>query len=540
MGDKEPRLQVMIVKEAMTEGVEQRRQAVLTMVESLDVLPTTTSIPVRLLELQRSRSASASQFAQVLAADPCLCTKVLGFANSAWFSPTRPITKVSEAISMIGLRHLSPLVLASAIAGIYDKVGLPAETRRRFWESFLLKGVAARECACHCVPDRAEEAFVCGLLQDLVLPVFYAADLQAWPEVDAVLDAGNDVRREREISVYGTDHTEMGRRLTERLGLPELYRGATKAHHDGPDLRRVVEDDGLARCLEFAALLPHRAGKRDGVSRDVVAFFQREDNVDALDIPPAKMLANTEKQYSMTLEVLGQDSSADAGLKECLQEATHALTLGLEAMIGESNMLLSTFKTVESNLKQEIQKLEWRATQSDYDSLTGILNRRGFLARTNEVFARAAELEFECALGFVDLDGFKTVNDRYGHSLGDLVLRAVAESLRDAIRGSGWMGRFGGDEFAFLIVASDRSEATEIADRLAGALSNLTVTADDLAVSVTASVGLTWIGTPNRQLSVESVLEQADRFMYEAKRSGGGRYVTGEYRPKRKTERGLA
>jgi len=509
------------------------------MVESLDVLPTTTSIPVRLLELQRSRSASTSQFAQVLAADPCLCTKVLGFANSAWFSPTRPITKVSEAISMIGLRHLSPLVLASAIAGIHDKVGLPPETRRRFWESFLLKGVAARECARHCVPDRAEEAFVCGLLQDLVLPVFYAADPQTWPEVDAVLDAGNDVRREREISIYGTDHAEMGQRLTERLGLPELYRGATKAHHDGPDLRRVVEDDGLARSLEFAALLPHRAGKRDGVSREVVAFFQRDDNAEALDIPPAEMLGNTEKQYAMTLEVLGQDSSADAGLKECLQEATHALTLGLEAMIGESNMLISTFKTVESNLKQEIQKLEWRATQSDYDSLTGILNRRGFLARTNEVFARAAELEFECAIGFVDLDGFKAVNDQYGHGLGDLVLRAVAESLRDTIRGSGWMGRFGGDEFAFLIVANDRSEATEIADRLADTLSDLTVTADDVAVSVTASVGLTWIGTPDRQLSVESVLEQADSFMYEAKRSGGGRYVTGEYQPNRGTDRGL-
>jgi diguanylate cyclase (GGDEF)-like protein len=509
----------------MAKRAQERQQDVLDVIEKLEVLPTTADIPLQILRLQRRESASVSHFAEVLKTDPSLCTKVLGFANSAWFAPTRPITKVSDAISMIGLRQLLPLILASAIGGIYEEVGLPKGLKKQFWESSVLKAVGARECAEHFAPKQVEEAYICGLIQDVALPIMYAVDPDSWPQVNEMLDAEKDKRREREEAFFGLDHAGLGGRLVERLGLPEFYQEATKGHHDPAALVDRLKDQGIARSLEFAALLPHDDGKRRRGAQKLVSFFRREDSTENLRIPAADVLENIEKQYNMVIEVMGQEGGPNAKLKECLSEAGRELTRQVESMIGESKVLISTFKTLESDLKEKIQKLEWRAGQSDYDGLTGILNRRGFLSRSNQLFAKARELGLGCAIGFIDVDNFKAINDHYGHRFGDFVLRAVSETLRDTIAGSGIVGRFGGDEFTFLVVAEERAKAMAVLEGLADRLCDLTVTADDVKVCVAASIGLLWLGTPHEGQSLESAIEQADKCMYEAKRSRAGKYV---------------
>jgi len=515
----------------MTDQPERRRQDLIRTIENLEVLPTLASIPLRILQLQRNPSAKISDFVEVLSADVALCTKVLSFANSAWFTPARPITKVSEAITMIGLRQLVPLVLASAVAGIYDGLGLPFGVRRQFWEASLLKGVAARECARHYARDRIEEAFVCGMMQDVVLPILCSSDPDIWPQIAEILDSDNGQRREREASIYGADHGELGACLAHRLGLPEIYQRGTRVHHDGPQLRTALGDEGLARSLEFAALLPHRATGNEQGARKLVGFFLQEGNASGLSTSPSDVLDGIERQYNLMLKVMGCNGTSDADLRHCIQAAGRVLAREVESLIGGSSLLRSALQTLQSDLRSKVEELESLTNQSHYDGLTGSLTRNGFLSRTKEVFDKAAELGLGCAIGFVDLDNFKAINDRYGHAVGDHVLRVAAESLQNTLRPFGLVGRFGGDEFIFLVSARQRSEATAIIDRTAEAFNKLTVTADDVSLRISASIGLLWLGTPNPGQSLDSAIRQADKCMYEAKRSGGARYVLGDLRP---------
>ena len=154
-----------------------------------------------------------------------------------------------------------------------------------------------------------------------------------------------------------------------------------------------------------------------------------------------------------------------------------------------------------------------------------------------EVFSKAPGLAIGCAIGFVDLDGFKDINDRYGHSLGDLVLKCVSEVLQEALHGSGIAGRLGGDEFTFLLITNDSSEAMAVTDRIARALDDLQVQDGKASVRVSASIGLLWVGTPAGPHMLDAALGEADRLMYEAKRSGGSKYVFGEFQRSGKNSR---
>src|SRR4051794_6655080 len=90
--------------------VENRHVRMTALLQALEVLPTSMNVPMRVLALQRSPSSTMSQFADAISSDASLASKVLAMANSAWFSPRHPIHKVSDAIPMIGLNNLLPLL----------------------------------------------------------------------------------------------------------------------------------------------------------------------------------------------------------------------------------------------------------------------------------------------------------------------------------------------------------------------------------------------------------------------------------------------
>jgi diguanylate cyclase (GGDEF)-like protein/PAS domain S-box-containing protein len=145
------------------------------------------------------------------------------------------------------------------------------------------------------------------------------------------------------------------------------------------------------------------------------------------------------------------------------------------------------------------------------DTLTGLINRHGFLASVDERLASG-----DAAVLFVDLDGFKAVNDVLGHAAGDRLLQETAGSLRAELGPEDIAARLGGDEFAVLAASPDRAEAGALAARIADRLRRLP---SDAAQRTSASVGVA-IGHGG---SAEDLLGDADLAMYEAKARGGGR-----------------
>ena len=218
--------------------------------------------------------------------------------------------------------------------------------------------------------------------------------------------------------------------------------------------------------------------------------------------------------------MLGVSDESSDTVRQFVEEAADELARGLETMIGQTNATMTSFTTRQTDMEKKIKSLEWRASQSNYDELTGVLNRRGFLGRAERVLSDARERGVACGIGFVDLDDFKAINDQHGHAMGDLVLKAVSQVLRDSVREGGSVGRLGGDEFGFLILAGDGDEAKQAVEKIAGRVNTVKVTDKKKTVEVTLSIGLLWLGVPDQGQSVQLALKQADELMYKVKREG--------------------
>jgi len=163
------------------------------------------------------------------------------------------------------------------------------------------------------------------------------------------------------------------------------------------------------------------------------------------------------------------------------------------------------------------------------DLHTGAYNRRCLLPRLREEMQRGLRTGEHVSVVLFDLDHFKRVNDRWGHAVGDAVLRAVADCVREQVRAMDVLVRRGGEEFVLLLPRTDIAEARDVAERVRSYLAR-----DPLAVRTgvtvrqTISMGVaTWDGTE----TAEALEERADLAMYEAKRMGRNRVVCAQPMP---------
>ena len=154
------------------------------------------------------------------------------------------------------------------------------------------------------------------------------------------------------------------------------------------------------------------------------------------------------------------------------------------------------------------------------DSLTGMQNRRYFDDALKEYLGEFRRVEKPVGLMVLDLDHFKQINDTHGHDVGDEVLRAVGNCLRDMTRYHDVVARLGGEEFAVVAPNMDMEMMVRFAERIRKAIGSMAIVSGNVRLKVTASVGLAvW----DRKESAESLFRRADKQLYEAKKTGRNR-----------------
>jgi two-component system cell cycle response regulator len=168
--------------------------------------------------------------------------------------------------------------------------------------------------------------------------------------------------------------------------------------------------------------------------------------------------------------------------------------------------------------------------QANHDSLTGVWNRRAIMDLLAEELERARRNHQPLGVMMIDLDHFKSINDRFGHAAGDVVLREVAARLVASVRSYDRVGRYGGEEFLVLLSNASLEEMTRRARRVCEMVAERPILCEGHELSVTASIGGTAMGedTPIVQ---SRLLRFADIALYRAKERGRNRVETCDYQP---------
>ncbi len=180
-------------------------------------------------------------------------------------------------------------------------------------------------------------------------------------------------------------------------------------------------------------------------------------------------------------------------------------------------------KSREDALRQRIAFLEELATS---DPLTSLLNRRALEERLYLEMERAGRHGHPLSCLILDIDGFKEINDRYGHRVGDDVIRQLAKVVLERKRSRDAVCRYGGEEFVWLLPGVARELATEMAELLRRAVGEIEIPTGEGSFTITISVGVsTYLWKEHGRMRAEALLEHADRALYQAKEQGRNRVV---------------
>jgi diguanylate cyclase (GGDEF)-like protein len=218
------------------------------------------------------------------------------------------------------------------------------------------------------------------------------------------------------------------------------------------------------------------------------------------------------------IRILGALSVLLNALSSVINTQDYSIRVGSDSSTDEFGRINLSLNKLLDLTDALIQKKDHLAS---VDELTGLFNRRSFQEKSNWEMKRAARYGRPLCFIICDIDHFKSVNDTYGHALGDDVLKHVAALFREQVRASDLVGRWGGEEFVILAVESDLEVGAALAEKLRTALEELSI---QKVGKITCSFGVAlW---RDRDEEMDVLCDRADTALYQAKKEGRNRVVT--------------
>jgi diguanylate cyclase (GGDEF)-like protein len=481
-------------------------------------LPTPPALALQVCERAGRPGCSLAEIAEIIRQDPALCDRLLKTVNSPLFGLSRPLASLDRALALLGLRSVRSLVLILSLPAFQGRKTSDAQMRA-FWKASIAGAVIARELAVRMRRPDPEDDLAAGLLRDVgmlvlqqVRPEAYAQVMAQPPELLATHQSW------LEEQALGVTHAEVSASLLLRWGLAADITEAIRHHHQ-PDQAASVHVADRALLLFFAsqaAQLLLTPGQ-PALARSVVELARERFGMN-------------EQELGDFLEPLTPRIEALAGLLQVdigpCDDFTVVLARGVEELMKKAVQTSRDAGRTEGERREaEQEALRWRRTalrlrrEAIRDPLTDTYNR-GFLEEALALeFKRAVRRSKMLGLIALDLVGFKSWNDRHGHSFGDQALREVARRLRREVRGGEIVARFGGDEFCIVVPDTSVVGVTALAGRLCQGLNPLTVRHGSVAAEVSAAVGAVVCFPRRPGQTYEHLLAAADKAI-DAARAG--------------------
>lgn len=493
-------------------------------------IPSPPAALARIIAAASDPAVTKQELGQLVSNEPAFALRILNIVNSSLYRRGQKIASAQKAVSILGNRTLRNVALCAATQSCVQAEALGGFDLSLFWESSLQRAVGAQLWA-QALGERLGvdpmEAFTAGLLQDLgLLALLLGRPDSAAAWMRSAKDSAQE-RREVEKHLFGCTHDDVGEQLVQTWKLPEELAIPIVWHH-----RIEAAPEEWTTRIQIAA-----AGEK------VADILAHSDDPDALDQGRQSLMRLLDASSDEVDAVLGQvgdkvvEVAAALGVKvkrqPCLRKLLIQASEGLAEMnLSNESLLLSLERLLEEK-ELLLRELEMRNDALEQitltDALTSLPNRRAFTQRLDAEIDRAAH-GGSLALMLIDIDHFKSINDRFGHDQGDLVLTRVAAELVSRVPPGVMVARVGGEEFAAVLPQALAGSFAEVAQTLCASIRGLAWNAVDGLDRVTISLGLAQIKGPYDGVFEladvgRRLYRGADQALYHAKGKGRDRWI---------------
>jgi diguanylate cyclase (GGDEF)-like protein len=485
-------------------------------------LPTPPPIALDVIQKASQPECEMEDIARILARDAGLTEQVMRAVNSAMFGLAQPIVSIDRALNYLGLKSVRSLVLCLSLPTMRLQTSTDARLGD-WWKASVAGAIVARELAVKLGRPDAEDDMVAALLGDLgvfVLQQMFHAEYA--PVVAHPADVLADRQCELEEEHLGLNHAAVSAYILGLWRLPQDITEPIRHHHrpDGAAGRppviaerswllylatrmaqlQIAPNSQPALLQEVLALACDRFGLSEQHFLEVLEPLNRKiDDLAALLHLDASGLANYPTIVAnATVELIQLSDERDARAAESGAEKKPA---GAE---------LQRWRRVAHSLRREATR----------DRLTGAFNRPYFDEALLREFRRARRRSTALGLVFLDLDGFRGLNERFGPAFGDHALKEVAVALRRGVRADDVVARLRGDTFCVLAMDPSPDGVPAMANRVWHAVNGLLVKHDGAAVRLAASAGAAVCAPQRAGQSAADLLAAAEKAMRAAKTDG--------------------
>ena len=471
-------------------------------------LPTLPTVAMQVLTLTQRADADIAEIARIISKDAALSGKILRTVNSSFYGRSQAVSTISSALVILGLQSVKTLVLGFSLVTNLNKKGSNGFKHLEYWKRSIYAATAARSLAARINMVQQEEAFLAALLMDIGMLVLDIVLGDQYGEIYGRAKTHADLLA-AETESFGVTHAAVGGILAETWKLPPLLALPIAFHHAPDD----VKDATVKPLTQLVALAGRCADVFVEVDAahaiaDVRAQANRLYKMSEADCDA--MLADIGRRTKETAPLFDINIAGGGDFEAILKKANEALV----------ELTLQTQQQATTLQQQNLVLKEKAVT----DGLTGLANRARFDEYLAERFAAiagdAAASIAPLSLLMIDIDRFKSINDRFGHPAGDAVIRSLGRLLKSATRAQDLAARYGGEEMVLLLPSTPKATAAAIAETIRRAICAKPVQCNNTSIPVSASIGVAAFEIGGPLTTAAQLIKAADLALYNAKSSG--------------------
>lgn len=471
-------------------------EQLLERIRGCDTLPTLPAVAVQVLELVRNPACKIPQLARVISKDPALASKILRTVNSAIYARPKKISRLTQALTLLGFQTVRVLVLGFSLVHNLKAYRNKGFRPLDYWRRAIYSATAALTLAQRVRLELQEEAFVAALLMDMGMLALAELFGEQYGQIHDRARTHGDVLRLEE-SLLNTNHARVSGALAEMWGIPETLSVPMAHHHSAA----AVQDPALRRLAEVCYLA--------GRCADV---FVEESAAGAI----AELREYCQANYAMS------DADCDALLNQIARrtgEIAPLFDLHLNTDVSYEEILKKANESiVEITLESQARArlgIEGPAETGPGDPVSGLAERTDFDAFLARRFTDGSPLSVVIAA----VDELHDVAGRHGAAAADAVLRAVAQAARAVATPADLATRFGDDRVG-LVLRADRAEALARAEGVRRRVAESPVDSGRLTLPVTVTIGLAAV-EPGSPFKAPAHVVRAAELALEAGRVAG-------------------